>query len=87
MEGRILPHDVAEKSRTRAWQRRLKGDLSGHCLPPLRTRNRFPIGVRGPKAPNRHRPQVVASPEGVHGRDRFWSAELQAPRIHLGHHR
>ena len=55
--------------------------------PPLRTWNRFPIGVHSPEAPNRHRPQVMASPEGVHGRNRFWGTELQAPRIHLGHHR
>ena len=54
---------------------------------PLRAWNLLPVGVGGPQAPDRHRPQVVASAECVHRGNRLRSAELQATGIHLMHHR
>ena len=53
----------------------------------LRPRNPLPIGVRRPQPPDRHRPQVMTSPEGVHRRDRLRCAELQTTAVHLMHYR
>jgi len=58
-----------------------------HTSTPLRPRNPLPVGVSSPKAPDRHCPQVMAGPEGVHRSDRLRRAELQATGIHLVHHR